>query len=65
MDDTPPGRFFAALGFVTYGRQGPPRLVEPPLPREASRWSVHHRVTRTASVSLAGNRYKVDIGTQV
>jgi putative transposase len=40
--------------------QGPPRLVEPSLLREAFRWSVRRRVTRTASVSLAGNRYKVD-----
>ena len=40
--------------------QGPPRLVEPSLLREAFRWSVRRRVTRTASVSLAGNHYKVD-----
>jgi putative transposase len=40
--------------------QGPPQLVEPSLLREAFRWSVRRRVTRTASVSLAGNRYKVD-----
>src|SRR5215207_5129963 len=40
--------------------QGPPRVVEPSLLREAFRWSVRRRVTRTASVSLAGNRYKVD-----
>ncbi len=40
--------------------QGPPRLVEPSLLREAFRWSVRRRVTRTASVSLAGNNYKVD-----
>ncbi len=40
--------------------QGPPRLVEPSLLREAFRWSVRRRVTRTASVSLAGNRYQVD-----
>ncbi len=40
--------------------QGPPQLVEPSLLREAFRWAVRRRVTRTASVSLAGNRYKVD-----
>jgi putative transposase len=40
--------------------QGPPRMVEPSLLREAFRWSVRRRVTRTATVSLAGNRYKVD-----
>jgi putative transposase len=28
--------------------------------KEAFRWSVRRRVTRTASVSLAGNRYTVD-----
>lgn len=41
-------------------RQGSPRAVEPSLLREAFRWSVVRRVTRTASVSLAGNRYQVD-----
>jgi putative transposase len=40
--------------------QGPPRVVEPSLLREAFRWSVRRRVTRTATVSLAGNRYAVD-----
>ena len=34
--------------------------VEPSLLREAFRWSVMRRVTNTASVSLAGNRYTVD-----
>jgi putative transposase len=34
--------------------------VEPSLLREAFRWSVLRRVTSTASVSLAGNRYAVD-----
>jgi|SRR5579859_6212 len=37
--------------------QGPPRMVEPSLLREAFRWSVRRQVTRTATVSLAGNRY--------
>lgn len=40
--------------------QGPLHAVEPSLLREAFRWSVVRRVTRTASVSLAGNRYQVD-----
>jgi putative transposase len=40
--------------------RGPLRAVEPSLLREAFRWAVVRRVTRTASVSLAGNRYAVD-----
>ncbi len=40
--------------------QGPLQPVEPALLREAFRWSVVRRVTRTASVSLAGNHYSVD-----
>ena len=40
--------------------QGPLQAVEPSLLREAFRWSVIRRVTSTASVSLAGNRYAVD-----
>jgi putative transposase len=40
--------------------QGSLRAVEPSLLREAFRWSLMRRVTRTASVSLAGNRYAVD-----
>ena len=40
--------------------QGPLHAVEPSLLREAFRWSVLRRVTSTASVSLAGNRYSVD-----
>ncbi len=40
--------------------QGPLPSVEPSLLREAFRWSVLRRVTRTASVSLAGNHYSVD-----
>jgi putative transposase len=39
---------------------GPLHAVEPSLLREAFRWSVMRRVTSTASVSLAGNRYTVD-----
>ncbi len=39
---------------------GPLHAVEPSLLREAFRWSVLRRVTSTASVSLAGNRYSVD-----
>jgi hypothetical protein len=40
--------------------QGPLHAAEPSLLREAFRWSVMRKVTRTASVSLAGNRYAVD-----
>jgi putative transposase len=40
--------------------QGSFPLVDPALVREAFRWSVVRRVTRTASVSLAGNHYSVD-----
>lgn len=40
--------------------QGPHAVVEPSLLREAFRWAVQRRVTRTASVSLAGQRYAVD-----
>src|SRR5919109_2964687 len=40
--------------------QGPLHAAEPSLLREAFRWSVVRRVTRTAAVSLAGNRYAVD-----
>jgi putative transposase len=40
--------------------QGPLQGVEPSVLREAFRWSVARRVTSTASVSLAGNRYAVD-----
>src|SRR5207247_1524771 len=39
---------------------GPLHAVEPSLLREGFRWSVLRRVTSTASVSLAGNRYSVD-----
>jgi len=40
--------------------QGPLQAAEPSLLQEAFRWSVRRRVTSTASVSLAGNRYSVD-----
>jgi len=39
---------------------GPPRLADPELLHEAFRWSVLRVVTRTAQVSLAGNRYSVE-----
>lgn len=39
---------------------GPLHAAEPSLLREAFRWSVLRKVTRTASVSLAGNRYALD-----
>jgi putative transposase len=43
-----------------FASHGPLRAVEPSLLREAFRWSVMRRVTSTAAVSLAGNRYSVD-----
>ncbi len=48
---TPIGRFQAS---------GPPRQADPALLREAFRWSVTRRVTRTATVPLEGNAYAVD-----
>src|SRR6266704_2531624 len=48
---TPIGRFEAG---------GPRRQADPALIREAFRWSVTRRVTRTATVPLEGNAYAVD-----
>jgi putative transposase len=48
---TPLARFVA---------DGAPRIPEPALVADAFRWSVTRVVTRTATVSLAGNRYQVD-----
>jgi putative transposase len=39
---------------------GPPRQANPALLREAFRWSVTRKVTRTATVPLDGNSYTVD-----
>ena len=39
---------------------GPPRQADPDLLREAFRWSVTRKVTRTATVPLEGNAYAVD-----
>jgi putative transposase len=39
---------------------GPHRQASPDLIREAFRWSVTRRVTRTATVPLEGNSYAVD-----
>ncbi|HTW04760.1 MAG TPA: DDE-type integrase/transposase/recombinase [Streptosporangiaceae bacterium] len=39
---------------------GPPRQADPGLLREAFRWSVTRKVTRTATVPLEGNSYAVD-----
>lgn len=39
---------------------GPPELPDAALVREAFRWSVTRKVTKTATVSLLGNRYAVD-----
>ena len=49
--ETPIGRFEKA---------GPRRQAGPALLREAFRWSVTRRVTRTATVPLEGNSYAVD-----
>jgi transposase InsO family protein len=48
--------------------QGPPRAAEPQLLHEAFRWSCLRKVSRTATLSLLGNRYQVDpalVGRQV
>jgi putative transposase len=39
---------------------GPPRQADPARLREAFRWSVTRKVTRTATVPLEGNTYAVD-----
>jgi putative transposase len=39
---------------------GPPVAADPVLMREAFRWSAVRMVTKTATVSLAGNHYQVD-----
>jgi putative transposase len=49
--ETPMARFLAG---------GPPRTPDHTLVIEAFRWSVRRTVTKTATVSLAGNRYLVD-----
>lgn len=51
--ETPIARFQAG---------GPARAAEPALLAEAFRWSTQRRVTTTATVSLAGNRYSVEPG---
>ena len=51
--ETPIARFLAG---------GPPRAADPALLQEAFRWSSRRTVTKTATVSLAGKRYKVDPG---
>ena len=48
--------------------QGPPRAADPQLLQEAFRWSCLRKVSRTATLSLLGNRYQVDsalVGRQV
>jgi putative transposase len=50
---TPIARFLA---------DGPPALPDAQVVREAFRWSVMRRVTKTATVSLYANRYEVDPG---
>jgi putative transposase len=39
---------------------GPPKAADPDRLREAFRWSVTRKVTRTATVPLEGNQYSVD-----
>jgi len=41
-------------------RDGAPQLPDPTVVREAFRWSVTRRVTKTATVSLFANRYGVE-----
>jgi len=41
---------------------GPPQLPDAAIVREAFRWSLSRRVTKTATVSLLANRYAVDPG---
>jgi putative transposase len=43
-----------------FEKGGPPRQASPELLREAFRWSVTRKVTRTATVPLEGNAYAVD-----
>ena len=49
--ETPIARFLAA---------GPPRTPDHAIVIEAFRWSARRSVTKTATVSMAGNRYQVD-----
>ena len=49
--ETPIQRFLAG---------GPPRVGDPTLVQEAFRWAERRTVSKTATVSLAGNRYQVD-----
>src|SRR2546430_10384325 len=56
-------RVHAETGQAPIGRfeaGGPPRQASPDRLREAFRWSVTRRVTRTATVPLEGNSYAVD-----
>src|ERR1022692_1361135 len=43
-----------------FEKTGPHRQADPALLREAFRWSVSRKVTRTATVALGGNAYAVD-----
>jgi putative transposase len=43
-----------------FERSGPHRQVDPARLREAFRWSVTRKVTRTASIAFEGNSYAVD-----
>jgi putative transposase len=44
-----------------FDRVGAPRLPTPALLREAFLWSAERAVTKTATVSLYGNQYEVDV----
>ncbi len=48
------------LPISRFERSGPHRQADPDRLREAFRWSVTRRVTRTATVPLEGNHYAVD-----
>ena len=51
-----------AAPIARFLKAGPPQLPDAQVVREAFRWSVMRRVTKTATVSLYANRYEVDPG---
>src|ERR1022692_176148 len=48
------------MPIARFEKTGPHRQADPALLREAFRWSVTRKVTRTATVPLEGNAYAVD-----
>ena len=48
--------------FARFLADGPVQRPDPQLVREAFRWSLSRRVSKTATVSLLANRYQVDPG---